>query len=141
MTTPAPHHVAADLRRVSTRAEAVDEAYRWLYEEGFTGSGGRGIAVDGSENGSVPWIFAHRRVVRDKLGFAARAASRALGQLDGALAALHEIAELLDGDRPVDDEAPAAPVSVGRVELGRLRRAQGRRIARGESPPPVGEAA
>lgn len=141
MTTPAPHNVSADVARLAARASEVDEAYRWLYEDGFTGSGGRGIAPDGSANGSVPWIFAHRRVVRDKLGFAARATSRALGQLDGALAALHEIAELLDGDRPDEDEAPTTPVSVGKAERARLVLAQGRRIDRGESPPPVGKAA
>lgn len=141
MTTPAPHQVGADLSRVAARASEVDEAYRWLYESGFVGAGGRGIAEDGSENGSVPWIVVNRRVVRDKLGFAARAAGRALGQLDGALAALHEIAELLDGDRPEGDEAPVAPVSVGKAERARLLLAQGRRIARGESPPAVGKAA
>lgn len=147
MTTPAPSQVAADAVAVAMRAGEVARAYAWLHDSGFgresardrVGSG-RTTVVD--EDGTVmpptpdpageTAIGQRRR--RDKLAFAARCVARARAQLDGAEAALAELAELVDeqaGHEPEERDRRVPRVAT-KAEISAARAAQRRRIARGE---------
>jgi hypothetical protein len=152
---PLPSGVAADLAALLGLVREVGEAYGWLYDSGYSRETardrvgtGRTTVVDDEGETMPPTadpagesVLGQARV-RSKLAFAGRQVARARGQLAGALAALHEIAELVDdGAGHLPDEHVRIPRTVTKGELAWARAAQQRRIARGEGLGPVGRVA
>lgn len=138
MTVVSPHLVALDVARLRGVAAQVGETYIALHESGwhrdFAGEIGRStraIAKDGSSNGAAPGLVAGRAKVRAKLTAAADGVSRALAAVDGALATLHEVAEVIDAgaEYSPEQEDRFRPRTVTKAEVAELGAMQAKRDA------------
>lgn len=127
--------VLHDLDLIANRTSEVGNAYRWLYATGYERAargkqeGGGGGGKDDGAGG----VYAQRAAVRRKLEEASQHVEASRIALSAAMAALNDIAHIVDmTDHLPGEHDRAIPRTATSAELEQARRAALRRAGRGE---------
>lgn len=119
----APSEVDQDVERVRALAAAVGAAFAALHASGWhrdTAEDRHGGGSGGANDGGMASTAAGRRGVRAKLHTAARDVSRAADALEGALVAMHEVAEIIDEAAGHGPDEAFYPPTVTKAEVAGL---------------------